>query len=136
MNWLIDNHPSYHGMQKPESCPQPIIIGGFKETTNNTDQPGVNTSDLEATFDGEQMTYVSRNQLSESTGPCKGEEEFVFSHLKGEKPTLLFRRGDIVGSHSLDLIDLFPLIFPYGWGGPSEKRATKVAKSAVLRHYC
>ena len=38
MNWLIDNHPSYDGMQGPESCPQPIVICGFNETTNNTYQ--------------------------------------------------------------------------------------------------
>ena len=35
-----------------------------------------------------------------------------------------------------DLIELFPLIFPYGWGGPDAKRSTKVSKSAVLHHYC
>ncbi len=35
----------------------------------------------------------------------------------------------------MDLIELFPLIFPYGWGGPDAKRSTKVSKSCVLRHY-
>ena len=56
--------------------------------------------------------------------------------MRGKKPTLLFRRGDYIGGHTIDLIDLFPLNFPFGWGGPKEKRATKVSKSAVLRHYC
>ena len=37
MNWLIDNHTSYHGIQKSESCPQPMVIGGFNERTNTTD---------------------------------------------------------------------------------------------------
>lgn len=34
------------------------------------------------------------------------------------------------------MIDLFPLVFPYGWGGPQAKRATQVSKSAALCHYC
>ena len=82
------------------------------------------------------MTFAPRNEPSELTGPYKNEKDFIFSHLKGQKPTLLFRRGDILGGHTIDLIELFPLIFPFGWGGPEERRATKISKSAVLRHYC
>ena len=136
MNWLIENNPLYDGMQRPESCPEPIVIGGFDETTNNTDQSEANMTEVETTFDGEQMTFAPRNEPSESTGPCKSEEEFIFSHLKGQKPTLLFRRGDYIGGHKISLIDLFPLNFPFGWGGPEERRATKISKSAVLQHYC
>ena len=55
---------------------------------------------------------------------------------KGLKPTLLFKRVDCIGGHEMDLIDLFPLIFPYGWGGPNALRSTKVSKGAVLRQYC
>ena len=82
------------------------------------------------------MTFAPRNEPSDEAGPFKSEEEFIFSHLKGQKPTLLFRRGDTVGGHTISLIDLFPLIFPFGRGGPEERRATKISKSAVLRHYC
>ena len=124
MNWLIDNHPSYIDLIKPESCPQPIVIGGFEETTNNTDEPGENMIDTETTIDGEETTYSSRNEPSESTGPFKSEKDFIFSHIQGQKPTLLFRRGDIVGSHTIDLVDMFPLIFPFGRGGLNERRAT------------
>ena len=81
------------------------------------------------------MTFAPRSEPSESTGPFKSEEDFIFHHIKGQKPTLLFRSGDIVRSHTIDLVDLFPLIFPYGWGGPDERRGTKVGKSAVLKHY-
>ena len=135
MNWLIDNHPSYYGMKRPEVCPQPIVLGGFDERTNNTDDPGDDTTELESSFEGEDMTFAPSHEPSESTGPFKSEQDFIFSHLKGQKPTLLFRRGDIVGGHSIDLVDLFPLIFPFGWGGPDEKRSTRISKSAVLRHY-
>ena len=78
MNWLIYNHPSYHGMERPESCPQPIVIGGFNKATNNTDQPEDNMTEVETTFDGGQMTFAPRNEPSESTGPYKIQEEFIF----------------------------------------------------------
>ena len=71
------------------------------------------------------MIYAPRNEPSETSGPCKSEEEFISYHLKGENPRLLFRRGDIVGGHTIDLIDLFPLIIPFGWGEPNEKSTTK-----------
>ena len=81
------------------------------------------------------MSFIPRNELSESTDPCQSEKDFTFSHLRGQKPILLFKRGDIIGGHTIDLNNLFPLIFPYGWGGPEERRATKISKSAILRHY-
>ena len=60
----------------------------------------------------------------------------ITSKKKGHKPTILFKRGDCIGGHKVNLIDLFSLIFPYGWGDPDAKRATKVSKSGVLRYYC
>ena len=38
LNWLIDNHLSYSKVQRPQCCPQPVLVGGFDETTNNTDR--------------------------------------------------------------------------------------------------
>ena len=123
-------------MERPQCAPQPIVLGGFEETTNNTDDSDNEKVGEENRIDVEQMTFAPRHEPSESTGPCQSEKEFIFSHMKGKKPTLLFRSGDIVGGHTIDLVDLFPLVFPYGWGSPSERRGTKVGKSAVLRHYC
>ena len=56
--------------------------------------------------------------------------------MSGKKPTLLFKNGDYIGGHQVELIDLFPLIFPYGYGGPDQRRATGVSKTCALRHYC
>ena len=136
LTWLIDNHPSYHGMQKPDHCPQPILVGGFEETTNNTDTCDNSMPEVENRFEGEEMTFASRNEPTEETGPYKSNKDFIFSYLAGEKPTLLFRNGDCVGGHKLKLVDIFPLIFPYGSGGPDEIRTTQVSQTAALRHYC
>ena len=136
MNWLIDNHPSYFNMTRSECDPNPVVLCGFEENTNNTDESDGSNIATENTVDIEQMTFAPRHEPSESTGPYQSEKEFIFSQIKGKKPTLLFRNGDYIGSHTIDLVELFPLIFPYGWGGPDERRGNKVGKSSILRHYC
>ena len=134
LNWLIHNHPSYQGMDNLECCSQPILLSGFEETTNNTDEP--KEEQVENVVEGEQMSFAPENEPSENTGPYQSEKELIFSYLGGKKPTLLLRNGDYIGSHKIKLIEIFPLAFPYGWGGPDEKRATKISKAAILRHYC
>ena len=133
--WLIQNHPSYSGMEIPQTCPQPTFIGGFSDTINNTDESDGKDTLIEHTIQEEIMTFSARKDPSENTGPFNSEKELILSYLKGKKPTLLFRNGDNIGGHEVKLIDLFPLIFPFGWGGTDEYRATKVSKSEVLRHY-
>ena len=147
LNWLIDNHPSYDGMETPESYPQPVLVGDCDEHTNNTDKCKDDT--VKSTFEGEDMTFAPSNEPTEATGPYRNNTEFILSYLgkKGHKPTPLFKRGDCVGGHKVDLIDLFPLIFPYGWGGPDAKRSTKVCfvtdchivvtcKHSFLQYHC
>ena len=52
-NWLINNHPSYSNMKLPQTCPQPIFIGGFDEIVNNTGMNEDKDKDIEKTFEGE-----------------------------------------------------------------------------------
>ena len=100
MNWLIDNHPSYSEMNRPESAPKPVVLGGFKENINNTDESDGTDIATENRIDTEQMTFAPRHKPSECTGPYQNEKEFIFSHMKGEKPTLLFKNGDFIYNQS------------------------------------
>ena len=134
-NWLIDNHPSYTDMKRPESCPQPVLLSDFENNINNTDTPDENMKEMEESFEQEHMTFASSVEPTETTGPYRNESEFVFSVLKGKMPTLLFRNGNFVNGHKINLTELFPLNFPFGWGGPDERRVTRVSEHEVLRHY-
>ena len=122
-------------MIRPQACPQPVLIGGFSENQNNTDESDGSMAELESSFDGERWMFASSNEPTESSGASSNETQFVTSYLRGEKPTLLFKNGDIVNGHRVKLIEMFPLNFPFGWGGPEEKRCTKVSHIEVLRHY-
>ena len=59
----------------------------------------------------EKNFFAPRSDPTESTGPFQSEKDLIFSYLKGEKPTLLFKNGDYVGGHKVNLIDLFPIVF-------------------------
>lgn len=135
LNWLIDNHPSYSSMKSPDSCPQPILFSGFDNNSNNTDISNASMKEKENSIEAEQMTFASSTEPTETTGAFQNESQFVFSILKGKKPTLLFRNGDFVNGHKINLIELFPINFPFGWGGPNEIRLTNVSEHEVLCHY-
>lgn len=53
----------------------------------------------------------------------------------GQKPTLSFRYLYFANGHIIDLIDLFPLKFPYRRGGPNIRRATHVSDCKRMWHY-
>ena len=54
-------------MQRPESCPQPILVSGFNEETNNTDE---SVDDIiENDFEGEEMTFAASNEPTSATDP-------------------------------------------------------------------
>ena len=122
-------------MKRPESCPQPILFSGFESNTNNTDVSDENMKEEEDTIDEERYSFAAPYEPTETTGAFSDENQFIFSVLKGKKPTLLFRNGDFVNGHKIKLIELFPLNFPYGWGGPDERRLTHVSEQEVLCHY-
>ena len=132
---MINNHPSYDGLELPSICPQPIFVGGFDEDVNNTDT--LHHSDLgtENIIEGEEIYFAAQRDPNEASSSFQSQEELKLSHLKGEKPTLLLKKGDYVGGHKVNIVDLFPLIFPYGMGGPDEARETLVLPSSVLCHY-
>ena len=107
-----------------QTCPQPLLLGGFSETQNNTDESDKDMVGTENSFESERWTFTSSGEPTESSGASSNEMQFVTSYLRGEKPTLIFKSGDTINGHTLKLIDMFPLNFPFGWGGPDEKRCT------------
>ena len=58
-------------MKLPQSCPQPIFIGGFHEDVNDTDRVDDVNYELENTVEGGEIFYAPRSDPTESTGPFK-----------------------------------------------------------------
>ena len=135
LRFFIHNHPSYRTMSMPEECPQPTVIGGFTATRNNEDaeeEPSVENNIECTTF-----RFAPRTQSSTNTGPFSNENDFIVSKLMNKNIdfTLLFKYGTKIQAHLLDLIDMFPVQFPFGRGGPREKRAVKMSAEYCYKHY-
>ena len=94
LNWLIDNHPSYDGMERSESCPQPVLVGGFDEHTNNTDE--YKDDQVKNTFEGEEMTFAPSNEPTQTTGPYQSTTEFILSHLGGKYLSLHYYSKTVI----------------------------------------
>ena len=122
-------------MQRPQGCLQPILISGFESNTNNTDTSGEYTVDTKNSFDRKRMTSITTTDPTETTGADQNESQFVCSILGGKKPTLRFRTGDFVNTHHIKLYGVFPLYFPFGLGGPDEKRMTRISEFIATLFY-
>lgn len=57
---------------------QPILLGGFGENINNMDISENSMPEVENTFEGEEMTFASRNEPTETTYSYKSGEDFHF----------------------------------------------------------
>jgi hypothetical protein len=134
MTWFIkeSNHPAYEGLTPPESCPAPQIIEDA-ETDNNTDQP--QNPQVENQYQGGTFTFTSSNDPTESTGTYPSNTSFASAIMNQSSPLLLVRGGDFVNSRDLLLENVFPVQFPFGTGGPKQKRPTAVSEEACLQHY-
>ena len=56
--------------------------------------------------------------------------------LKGEKPTLLFHQSqNYIDDRDVKIETVFPVQFPFGFGGVNDKIISKVSPQEVLRAY-
>ena len=133
LSWLIQNHPGYFNMTPPTTCPQPTLLG-FEISNNNTDVSD-NTCPQENIVETVRFSYSPANEAQESTGNYSNEADFISSEIKGQKPTLLFKKGNQVFDHLIKMEELFATKFPFGRGGLHETRDTKVSDIACLKHY-
>ena len=56
--------------------------------------------------------------------------------LKGRTPTILFHGGKFASNgHNIPLHTMFPIQFPFGFGGLDMTRPTKVSHEECMKHY-
>ena len=101
---------------------------------NNTDVSD-STCPKENIVDTVRFSYSPPDEAQESTGNYSNEADFISSEIKGQKPTLLFKKGKQVFDHLIKMEELFATKFPFGCGGLHETRHTKVSDVACLKHY-
>jgi len=133
MTWFIQEsgHRGFAGAPIPKECPQPYIES--IETPNDVDDEV--DKDTEKQFDGGTYYFSSANAPSSDTGVYDTRLKFTQSLLNSAPPQLLVYGGDYKGGRGLLLENVIPTAFPWGLGGPTMPRRTKISIEACLKHY-
>jgi hypothetical protein len=114
--------------------PEPLIVDSSEEDEDGND-PQEHIFETTVFFpDGTEVTPASGGHVNAHTFTV----EALKQNLQGSASSLLTSRptreyANDIGMHFL--VDSFPLQFPYGLGGPREKRVTKVEYHECLEHY-
>ena len=134
MTWLIrvSGHPAYTDLTPPEECPTPTILedDANDNNTDDTQNPGV-----EQEYQGSTYTFTTSNDPSENMGTNRSPQEFTLSMMNRSSPLLLVRGGNYTNAKELMLENVLPIQFPFGLGGPTQRRPTAVSKEVALQHY-
>ena len=138
LNWFIKSsgHPAYQDVTAPDECPDPVILLQDEDTQNNTDEP-VDPA-VECRLEGK--TYYFSNEShnpNEGTSVFDSNQQFLEAMLQSNAPTMLMYGGSYLKAHEIDLVDAFPIQFPFGLGGPEGpiNRKVPVSVEACLEHY-
>eukprot|EP00956_Cyclotella_meneghiniana_P039249 scaffold168208_cov48-Cyclotella_meneghiniana.AAC.1 len=55
--------------------------------------------------------------------------------VKQSNLILMLHGGNYAKEHEVDIEAVLPFAFPYGIGGPNQKRRTKISKDKIIKHY-
>mmetsp|Transcript_8806 Transcript_8806/g.14245 ORF Transcript_8806/g.14245 Transcript_8806/m.14245 type:complete len:508 (-) Transcript_8806:717-2240(-) len=134
MTWLIrvSGYPAYTDLTPPEECPTPTILedDANDNNTDDTQNPGV-----EQEYQGSTYTFTTSNDPSKNMGTNRSPQEFTLSMMNRSSPLLLVRGGNYTNAKELMLENVFPIQFPFGLGGPTQRRPTVISKEVALQHY-
>jgi hypothetical protein len=114
--------------------PEPLIVDSSEEDEDGND-PQEHIFETTVFFpDGNEVTPTTGGHANANTFTV----EALRQNLQGSSSSLLTSRptreyANDIGTHFL--VDSFPLQFPYGIGGPREKRVTKVEYHECLEYY-
>ena len=103
------------------------------ETQNNIDQSINAKVETECDF---YFYFPTTGEPDDTQGTYKNTGKFASAMLKGEKPTLLFHQSqNYIDDRDVKIEKVFPVQFPFGFGGVNDKRISKVSPQEVLRAY-
>lgn len=82
LNWCIDNHSSYSELMYPEDCHQPILIGGYDNNLNNTDESHGGDTQKRNHVEEEHMTFAASSELTGNACDYKNRLHLLFCTSK------------------------------------------------------
>jgi len=131
-NWLRENNYRYANMPQLPECPKPFF---FEDHVEEDSPEATQDENIEKHIEF-QYYFPTNGEPTSNTGTFHSEDEFLRQYLAGKQPTLIFGSDKYAKDYELSLPDVFPLHFPFGFGGVRDRsRQAKVSDIECLRHY-
>ena len=134
LHWFItkSGHSGFRDLKVPKEFPRPVFVAD-DPNSNNTDE----TVDPQAEkqFIGGNYYLSTAQDPSMSTSVFQDEKNFARAMLSQEDPTLLAIGGQYANMRNVRVEDILPFLFPFGIGGPSGKRRTRISQEACFQRY-
>ena len=130
--WFKQNNCTYSKEPDIQNIQEPIIIED-EPNNNNTDDSADASKETECDFN---FYFPTNGEPDAVQGTYKNSEKFASAMLNGDKPTLLFHQSpDYIDDRDLQIAKVFPVQFPFGFGGVYDNRISRVSPQEVLRSY-
>jgi hypothetical protein len=135
LKWLKAHHPRFRDVEIDESSDPKIELIEDPSSDSNTDTVG--DPEMEKRDDGAIYFFSSAGDPTKETSVYKTSKELVLALLQDHSaPTLTIHGGEYVGHREvMKLENVFPTAFPFGSGGPTQKRRSQISSEEKIRHY-
>ena len=130
-NWMKKNNKTFEELPELSDVPKPIVI---EDTPNQSNTDEERDPEREQSFDFKYY-FPSLGEPDQENGAYDDKDAFASAVLKGQTPVLMLHPKNYFGDKNLHLPSIFPLQFPFGFGGFKDERPVKVSEIECLKHY-
>ena len=132
--WFVENSScrAFRDEPLPSNVEEltPCILKSCQSGKDEEEEP-----DLENTFGGVTYAFSSAQDPLEESSVFHTSKKFACAMVKQSNPVLLLHGGNHAREHEVDLEAVIPFAFPYGMGGPNQKRPCNISKKQIIKRY-
>jgi hypothetical protein len=133
--WFIENSvcAAFKDAPLPNNV-EAIMPTIIQDSQNNDSAPEIDP-DLETSFGDAQYFFSSAQDPDDETSVYETTRKFACALVNHSAPTVFVRGGNFGKEHELPIEAVLPFAFPYGLGGPKQKRATPISLKSCIQRY-
>ena len=133
-SWFIENSAceSFRDQPMPHDVDElrPTYIRDSQNANDEEADPAKETTFGETTY-----CFSSAQDPQEKSSVYGSSKKFACALIKKSSPTLLLHGGNYAREHKMEIEGVLPFAFPYGIGGPNNKRKTPISKKQLIQRY-
>jgi hypothetical protein len=133
LQWMIANNRSHYSDLDINNPQVPIIVDSNDDVSENLHDAPIDR-ETESQFEL-RFYFPSNDTPTESTAGFESNDSFLRAVISGNTPTAYIFGNQFVSDINLSFEKVFPMAFPFGYGGPNVHRENPVSYEECLRHY-